>query len=62
MFVLSGDDNETAAGCFQLAEIAHTKGRNVARFFIDGGVTWADKARSFGLKTAPGDCPNGCLP
>ena len=31
-------------------------------FFIDGGVTWANKDRNFNEKTPTGDCPNEYLP
>ncbi len=62
LFVLSKDDNEVATRCFQLAKIAHTKGHNVNLFFVDGGVTWANKTRDFGSKTVTGDCPDDYLP
>jgi tRNA 2-thiouridine synthesizing protein D len=62
LFVLSKDDNEAATRCFQFAKIAHTKGHNLNLFFIDGGVTWADKTREFSLKTVTGDCPKDYLP
>ncbi len=62
LFVLSKDDNEAATRCFQFAKIAHTKGHVVNLFFIDGGVTWADKNRDLGQKTLTGDCPNDYLP
>ena len=62
LFILSKDDNEAATRCFQFARIAHTKGHNVNLFFVDGGVTWADKTRDLSLKTVTGDCPNDYLP
>jgi tRNA 2-thiouridine synthesizing protein D len=62
LFVLSKDDNEAATRCFQFAKIAHSKGHTVNLFFIDGGVTWADKTRDLGRKTTTGDCPNDHLP
>jgi predicted peroxiredoxin len=39
LFILSKDDNEAAARCFQFARIAHGKGHHVNMFLIDGGVT-----------------------
>lgn len=62
LFVLSKDDIEAATRCFQFAKIAHVKGHKVNLFFIDGGVTWADKTRNLGSKTVTGDCPNDYLP
>jgi tRNA 2-thiouridine synthesizing protein D len=62
LFVLSKDDIEAATRCFQFAKIAHTKAHKVNLFFIDGGVTWADKTRDLDAKTATGDCPNDYLP
>ena len=62
LFVLSKDDNEAATRCFQLAKIAHTKGNKVNLFFIDGGVSWADRTRNLDQKTVTGDCPNDYLP
>ncbi len=62
LFVLSREDNEPATRCFQFAKIAHSKGHKVNLFFIDGGVTWANKTRDFNVKTATGDCPNDYLP
>ena len=62
LFVLSKNDIEAATRCFQLAKIAHTKEHKVNLFFIDGGVTWADKTRDLNAKTATGDCPNDYLP
>lgn len=62
LFVLSKDDNEAATRCFQFARIAHTKGHHVNLFFIDGGVTWADKTRDLSRKTTTGDCPADYLP
>lgn len=62
LFVLGKDDNEAATRCFQFAKIAHSKGHLVNLFFIDGGVTWADKSRDLSLKTDTGDCPGDYLP
>ncbi len=62
LFVLSKNEVEAATRCFQLAKVAHTKGHNVNLFFVDGGVTWADKARDLSSKTVTGDCPNDYLP
>ncbi|MGC8495162.1 MAG: DsrE family protein [Syntrophobacteraceae bacterium] len=62
LFVLSKDDNEAATRCFQFAKIAHSKGHKVNLFFIDGGVTWANKTRDFSRKTTTGDCPGDHLP
>ena len=62
LFVLSKDDNESATRCFQFAKIAYDKGHKVNMFFIDDGVTWADKARDLTIKTTTGDCPNDYLP
>lgn len=62
LFVLSQDDNEKATRCFQFTKIAHGKGHQVNLFFIDSGVTWADKNRDFSVKTATGDCPGDYLP
>ena len=62
LFVLSRDDNEAATRCFQFAKIAHSKGHHTDVFFIDGGVTWANKDRNFNEKTPTGDCPNEYLP
>jgi tRNA 2-thiouridine synthesizing protein D len=62
LFVLSKDDNEAATRCFQFAKIAHEKAHLVNVFFIDGGVTWADKHRALTIKTPTGDCPNDYLP
>jgi tRNA 2-thiouridine synthesizing protein D len=62
LFILSKDDNEAATRCFQFAKIAHAKGHKANLFFIDGGVTWADKTRDLSLKTTTGDCPNDYLP
>ena len=62
LFVLSKDDNESATRCFQFARIAHSKGHRVDLFFIDGGVTWADKERDLTIATATGDCPGDYLP
>jgi predicted peroxiredoxin len=62
LFVLSKDDNEAATRCFQFAKIAHSKEHKVNMFFVDGGGTWADKTRDFGIKTTTGDCPNDYLP
>jgi sulfur relay (sulfurtransferase) complex TusBCD TusD component (DsrE family) len=62
LFVLSKDDNEAATRCFQFAQIAHSKGHHVDLFFIDGGVTWADRERDLTIKTKTGDCPQDYLP
>jgi sulfur relay (sulfurtransferase) complex TusBCD TusD component (DsrE family) len=62
LFVLSKYDNEAATRCFQFAKIAHSKGHQVDLFFIDGGVTWADKNRDLTAKTKTGDCPQDYLP
>ena len=62
LFVLSKDNNESATRCFQFAKIAHSKGHHVDLFFIDGGVTWADKTRDLSIKTDTGDCPSDYLP
>lgn len=62
LFVLSKDDNEAATRCFQMAKIAHTAGHHVDLFFIDGGVTWANKNRDLTLGTVTGDCPGDYLP
>ncbi len=35
LFVLSHDDNEAATRCFQLAQIAHSKGHKTDLFFIN---------------------------
>lgn len=51
LFVLSKDDNEAVTRCCQFAEIAHSKGHHVDMFFIDGGVTWADRNRDLGKKS-----------
>ena len=62
LFVLSGDDNEAATRCFQLAKIAHSKGHKTDLFFINNGVNWASSERDLNVKTATGDCPNDYLP
>ena len=62
LFVLSQDDNEKAARCFQFAKIAHSKGHKTHVFLIDSGVNWANTGRDFNLKTGTGDCPNDYLP
>ncbi len=62
LFVLSKDDNEAATRCLQFAKIAHSKEHKVNIFFVDGGVTWADKTRNLGIKTTTGDCPDDYLP
>jgi len=61
LFVLSKDDNEAATRCFQFAKIAHSKGHHVNLFFIDGGVSWANKTRDLSIKTITGDCPGDYL-
>jgi predicted peroxiredoxin len=62
LFVLSKDDNEAATRRFQFAKIAHGKGHEVNLFFIDAGVTWAEKQRDLTVKTTTGDCPRDYLP
>ena len=62
LFVLSIDDNEAATRCFQLAQIAHSKGHKTDLFFINNGVNWANSERDFNVKTATGDCSNDYLP
>ena len=62
LFVLSRDDNEAAARCFQFAKIAHSKGHKTNVFFIDDGVQWSDSERDFRIKTPTGDCPEDYLP
>jgi tRNA 2-thiouridine synthesizing protein D len=62
LFVLSKDNNESATRCFQFAKIAHSKGHQVDLFFIDGGVSWADRERDLSQKTDTGDCPGDYLP
>jgi len=62
LFVLSRDDNEGATRCFQLSQIAHSKGHKTDLFLIDNGVNWANSEREFNLKTPTGDCPNDYLP
>ncbi len=62
LFVLSKNENEAATRCLQLAKVAHTKGHNVNLFFVDDGVTWADRTRDLSSKAVTGDCPNDYLP
>jgi sulfur relay (sulfurtransferase) complex TusBCD TusD component (DsrE family) len=62
LFTLSRDKNQAATRCFQLAQIAHSKGHNVNLFFIDDGVLWADSNRDLDIKTPTGDCANDYLP
>ena len=62
LFILSRDDNEAAARCFQFAQIAHSKGHQTNLFFIDDGVLWADSERDFKAQTKTGDCSNDYLP
>ena len=62
LFVLSKDSNESATRCMQFAKIARSKGHHVDMFFIDGGVTWADKDKDLSQKTDTGDCPADYLP
>ena len=62
LFVLSQDDNEDATRCFQLAQIAHSKGHKTDLFFINDGVKWANSERDLNVKTATGDCANEYLP
>jgi len=61
LFILSQDDNEAATRCFQLAQIAHSKGHKTDLFFINDGVNWANSERDFNVKTATGDCSNDYL-
>jgi tRNA 2-thiouridine synthesizing protein D len=62
LFVLSQDDNEKAARCFQFAKIAHSKGHVVNIFMTDDGVLWANNEKDFTQKTRTGDSPNDYLP
>ena len=62
LFVLSRNDVEAATRCFQFAQIAHSQGHRTNLFFIDNGVTWADRQRDLDSKTETGDCPNDYLP
>ena len=62
LFVLSHDDNEAATRCFQLAQIAHSKGHKTDLFFINNGVNWANSERDLNVKTATGDSSNDYLP
>lgn len=62
LFVLSNEDNEAATRCFQLAQIAHSKGHKTDLFFINNGVNWANSERDFDAKTGTGDCANDYLP
>ena len=62
LFVLSKEDNEAATRCFQFAKIAREKEHRVNVFFIDSGVTWANKNRDLTAPTPTGDCPNDYLP
>ena len=62
LFVLSQEDNEAATRCFQLAQIAHSKGHQTDLFFINNGVKWANSERDLNVKTATGDCANDYLP
>ncbi len=62
LFILSKNDNEAATRCFQFAKISHSKGYLVNLFFIDEGVSWADRERDLTLKTTTGDCPGDYLP
>jgi sulfur relay (sulfurtransferase) complex TusBCD TusD component (DsrE family) len=62
LFVLSRDDNEAATRCFQLAQIAHSKGHRTDLFFINDGVKWANSERDLNVKTVTGDCSNDYLP
>jgi len=61
LFTLGRDDNTAATRCFHFARIAHSKGHGVNIFFIDDGVTWANKNRDLGIKTYTGDCPGDHL-
>ena len=62
LFVLSQEDNEAATRCFQLVQIAHSKGHQTDLFFINNGVKWANSERDLNVKTATGDCANDYLP
>ena len=62
LFVLSQDDNEDATRCFQLAQIAHSKGHKTDLFFINDGVKWANSERDLNVKAGTGDCPNDYFP
>ena len=62
LFVLSRDDKQAAARCFQFAQITHQKNHNVNLFFIADGVRWANSSRDFNEKTPTGACPNDYLP
>jgi len=62
LFILSNEKVEKTTRCFQLAQIAHSKGHTVNIFFIDDGVLWANSERDFKIKTKTGDCPNDYLP
>ena len=62
LFILSRDDNEAATRCFQLAQIAHSKGHQTDLFFINDGVNWANSGRDFTVKTKTGDCADDYLP
>jgi sulfur relay (sulfurtransferase) complex TusBCD TusD component (DsrE family) len=62
LFVLSKEDADAATRCFQLAQIAHSKGNKVDIFFIDDGVLWANSTRDLNVKSGTGDCPNDYLP
>ncbi len=62
LFMLTKDENEAATRCFQLARIAHAKGHHVALFFVDDGVTWANRERDLTRPTVTGDSPGDHLP
>ena len=62
LFVLSENDNESATRCFQFAKIAHENGHHVDLFFINDGVTWANKDRDMTVKTKAKDCAWDYLP
>ena len=62
LFVLGQDDNEAATRCFQLAQIAHSKGHQTNVFFVNDGVLWANSERDFKVKTKTGDCSDDYLP
>jgi tRNA 2-thiouridine synthesizing protein D len=62
LFTLGRGDVEAATRCFQLANVAHTKGHTVNLFFYEDGVLWANSTRDFTVKTRTGDCPNDYLP
>ncbi len=62
LFTLGRGDVEAATRCFQLANVAHSKGHMVNIFFYEDGVLWTNFTRDFTVKTLSGDCPNDYLP